>query len=162
MTSSVNSVILSGYLEGDPEYLQTKNGNPMVRFTIDVYESFRSQERDVERTYHVPVAHFGNLPNELMANLRIGSHVTVQGRITSNDYTDKHGVRRSSININASTIDVDLGNANAPNYAQPGYPAPQASYPPQPQQQPQQPQPQQQQGGFFATGPQYDTSGIPF
>lgn len=176
MSYSINTVALSGTVAGQAEASQTKSGNTLLKFVITVTDGFRDPASGElkERVYSVPVVRFGT-PSGLAEMLTDGTHVTIQGKIRASDYTDRNNIPRHSIEIRASTIDVDSAPAQFPQQPQPiaqnaqgGY-APQPSYPQQPQpnypQQPAQaqgyanlPNPTSPDGGLFDDDPQYNVS----
>lgn len=62
---------------------------------------------------YVTVNCWGNLATGASASLTKGDAVVVVGHVHTNEYDDKEGVRRSSVEVNATAVGPDLSRCTA-------------------------------------------------
>ena len=113
MAGSVNKVILIGNLGSDPEVRYLEGGSTVARFNIATSESYtnKSGER-VEQTEWHRIELWDRLAQIAEKYLRKGNSVYIEGRIRSENWTDKEGQQRTGITIRANTMTL-LGGSNA-------------------------------------------------
>lgn len=127
MAGSVNKVILIGNLGSDPEVRYLEGGSTVARFNIATSESYtnKSGER-VEQTEWHRIELWDRLAQIAEKYLRKGNSVFIEGRIRSENWTDKEGQQRTGITIRANNMTL-LGGSNAGGSDAP--PAPMTSQP---------------------------------
>jgi single-strand DNA-binding protein len=113
MAGSVNKVILIGNLGSDPEVRYLEGGSTVARFNIATSESYtnKSGER-VEQTEWHRIELWDRLAQIAEKYLRKGNSVYIEGRIRSENWTDKDGQQRTGITIRANTMTL-LGGSNS-------------------------------------------------
>jgi single-strand DNA-binding protein len=92
---TINRVQLTGNLGGDPEMKSFESGTKVAKFSIATREEFntRSGEKSTKTEWHNITA-WGQLADKIVAEFRKGSFVSVEGRLTTRNFTDKNGVKR--------------------------------------------------------------------
>lgn len=112
MAGSVNKVILIGNLGSDPEVRYLEGGSTVARFNIATSESYtnKSGER-VEQTEWHRIELWDRLAQIAEKYLRKGNSVYIEGRIRSENWTDKEGQQRTGITIRANNMTL-LGGSN--------------------------------------------------
>ncbi|HEV7348893.1 single-stranded DNA-binding protein [Telluribacter sp.] len=105
MAGSVNKVILIGNLGSDPEVRYLEGGSSVARFNIATSESYtnKSGER-VEQTEWHRIELWDRLAQIAEKYLRKGNSVYIEGRIRTENWTDKEGQQRSGVTIRANTM----------------------------------------------------------
>ena len=108
--SSVNKVILVGWLGADPEVRYTPNGQPVATFRIATSERWtdKNGERQERTEWHRIVA-FGKLAEICGEHLKKGRQVYVEGRLQTRSYEDRDGIKRYVTEIAAQDV-VFLGS----------------------------------------------------
>jgi single-strand DNA-binding protein len=108
--ASVSQVILIGNLGRDPETRFTPNGAMNVQFTMATNRRRTDANGQVqENTTWFRVTAWGRLADNLnklaeQNSLHKGSSVFVSGSIEAREYTDRNGVTRTSLDVNAQEI----------------------------------------------------------
>ena len=95
MMTIKNRVQLIGNLGATPEVKDLDNGNKVARFTVatsDIYTN-KKGEKVTETQWHNIVI-WGKLAGVAEKYLEKGSHVVVDGKLTTRNYTDKEGVKK--------------------------------------------------------------------
>jgi single-strand DNA-binding protein len=101
----INKVTLVGNLGRDPEIRHLESGTAVVKFSLATNESYRdkSGEWKTETEWHDIVA-WRQLAERAAKDLRKGSMVYIEGKITHRKWQDKEGQDRYSTEIVASII----------------------------------------------------------
>jgi single-strand DNA-binding protein len=94
--------VLIGHLGKDPEMRYTPDGLAVANFSVAATEKIKGQDR----TEWFRVTAFGKLGEICGQYLSKGKQVYVEGRLQSNEYTDKEGNKRFSLDVVASTIQM--------------------------------------------------------
>jgi single-strand DNA-binding protein len=134
MAGSVNKVILIGNLGSDPEVRYMDGGSSVARFNIATSESYtnKSGER-VEQTEWHRIELWDRLAQIAEKYLRKGNSVYIEGRIRTENWTDKEGQQRTGVTIRANTLTLlgggGGGNAGQGNAESGESPAPAANRP---------------------------------
>jgi single-strand DNA-binding protein len=103
MSNNLNSCSFIGRLGKDPEMRYQANGDAVASFSIAVGWKFK----DKEGAEWVNISAFGKLASEVCAKyLKKGSKILVQGRLKTEQYTDKNGIEKFSTKIIASNIEM--------------------------------------------------------
>ena len=95
----INKVTLVGHLGGDPEIRTLENGSTVGRFSLATNESYKDKEGNWQnKTEWHNVILWRDLA-ERAKQLKKGSTVYVEGKISYRKYTDKDGVEKSLTDI---------------------------------------------------------------
>jgi single-strand DNA-binding protein len=113
MAASVNKVILIGNLGSDPEVRYLESGSAVAKFSIATTESYtnKSGER-VDNTEWHRIELWEGLAKVAEKYLKKGNQVYIEGRIRTDNWTDKEGQQRTGITIRANSMTL-LGGSNA-------------------------------------------------
>lgn len=107
---SVNKVILVGNLGRDAELRYTPGGAAVAKFslaTTEVWNDKAGQRQEKTEWHNIDV--WGKQAETLTEYLRKGKQVYVEGRLQTDEYTDKEGVKRKSTKVRSDKI-VLLGS----------------------------------------------------
>ncbi len=126
--ASVNKVILIGNLGSDPEVRYLESGSAVAKFSIATTEAYtnKSGER-VENTEWHRIELWEGLAKVAEKYLKKGNSVYIEGRLRTDNWTDKEGVQKSGVTIRANSMTLLGGpnngggentNQGSPNYAQ--------------------------------------------
>ena len=107
--SSLNKVILIGYLGKDPEVKYSQGGAPVATFSMATSESWNKDGQRQERTEWHNIVAWNKLADICKQYLSKGRQVYIEGRIQSREYTDRDGNKRRVTEIIASHM-VMLGS----------------------------------------------------
>jgi single-strand DNA-binding protein len=121
----INKVILVGRLGKDPEVRYTPDGTMVTYFTMATDENYKDKNGEkVQKTEWHRIVTFGKLA-EICGNYLVkGKLVFVEGKIRTNSWDDKEGVKRYSTEIVANDMKMldskgqgqTPGKANDTNY----------------------------------------------
>jgi single-strand DNA-binding protein len=102
---SVNKVILVGNLGRDAEVRYTPGGAAVARFSIATTEVWndKSGQRQ-ERTEWHNIDLWGKQAESLSEYLVKGKQVYIEGRLQTDEYTDKDGVKRKSTKVRCERV----------------------------------------------------------
>jgi single-strand DNA-binding protein len=105
MYSVKNRVQLIGNLGSAPEVRSTKTGKKFVRFSLATNESYQNAkgEKVTETQWHNVIA-WDKIAEIAEKNLAKGSEVSVEGKLINNNYTDKSGTKRYSVEVQANKL----------------------------------------------------------
>jgi single-strand DNA-binding protein len=96
--TTVNRTELVGNLGNDPESRFNAAGTLIVTASIAVHSSYKVGEEWKERTDWLRLVAFGEA-GEALCRFGKGERVQVQGRLQSSEYTDREGLKRSSVEL---------------------------------------------------------------
>lgn len=113
MARGVNKVILVGSLGRDPEVRYTSSGAAIANVSIATSESWKDKTtgEKQERTEWHNLTFFGALAGIVEKYLKKGAQVYVEGKLTTEKYTDKAGVEKYATKIIVSDMQM-LGGKN--------------------------------------------------
>jgi single-strand DNA-binding protein len=115
--ASVNKAILLGNLGRDPEMRYSASGDAIASFSIATTETWKDKGgQKQEKTEWHRITAFGKLAEIAGEYLKKGSSVYVEGRIQSNEYTDKEGVEKVSYGVVIDKLQM-LGGKQADSEA---------------------------------------------
>src|SRR5215510_12329625 len=102
---SVNKVILVGNLGRDAELRYTPGGAAVSKFSVATTEVWndKSGQRQ-ERTEWHNIDLWGKQAESLSEYLVKGKQVYVEGRLQTDEYTDKDGVKRKSTRVRSDRV----------------------------------------------------------
>ena len=102
---SFNKVIVVGNLGRDPEMKFTAQGTPVCTFSVATNERRRDkagEQQDVTTWFRVTV--WGRQAETASKYLTKGRSVYVEGRLHVDEWTDKQGKTRFTLEVNASDV----------------------------------------------------------
>ena len=124
--AGVNKVILLGNLGSDPEVRSLPSGQKVASFSIATSESYNNKEGvRVEQTEWHRIELWDNLANIAEQYLHKGDSAYVEGKIRTEEYTDKDGIARKIVKIRGTSLTL-VGSRKDNNQEGGSAPAPQA------------------------------------
>jgi single-strand DNA-binding protein len=109
---SVNKVILVGNLGRDAEVRYTPGGAAVAKFSLATTEVWNDKGgQRQERTEWHNIDLWGKQAESLSEYLVKGKQVYVEGRLQTDEYTDKEGVKRKSTKVRCDRV-VLLGGGS--------------------------------------------------
>jgi len=112
---SFNKIQIVGYLGRDPELRYTPDFTPVVNFSVATTEKRKDmtgEPREITTWFRVTMwGRQAELANDFLSK---GSFVFVEGRMALNEYTDKQGERRTTVDVRASDFQVLNKKEDAP------------------------------------------------
>jgi single-strand DNA-binding protein len=110
--ASVNKVILIGNLGSDPEVRYLESGSAVAKFSIATTEAYTNKNGErVENTEWHRIELWEGLAKVAEKYLKKGNSVYIEGRLRTDNWTDKEGQQRSGVTIRANSMTL-LGGAN--------------------------------------------------
>jgi single-strand DNA-binding protein len=110
---SVNKVILVGNLGRDAELRYTPSGAAVAKFSLATTERWNDKAgHQQERTEWHNIDLWGKQAETLTEYLRKGKQVYVEGRLQTDEYTDKEGNKRKTTRVRCDRV-VLLGGGGA-------------------------------------------------
>ena len=102
MAGSYNAITLIGNLGRDPESRFLPDGTQVASFSVATSERWRDrQQQQQERTTWFRVSAFGKLGETCTQYLHKGSYVYIEGSLSQQEYTDREGNARTSLEVRA-------------------------------------------------------------
>src|SRR5437667_4092721 len=103
----LNKIMLIGNLGKDPEMNDTPSGMAVTKFPLAVsrYKKSNTGERQEETDWFNIVA-WGKRAETCNTYLHKGSKVYIEGRLTQRKYTDKNGLERTSVEVQATDMEM--------------------------------------------------------
>ena len=103
----LNKIMLIGNLGRDPELQVTSDGTPFTRFSLAVSRTYKTNSGEKrEETEWFNVVAWRQLAETCERYLHKGSKVYIEGRVTQRKYTDKNGLERTSVDVNATDMEM--------------------------------------------------------
>jgi single-strand DNA-binding protein len=103
--SSFNKIIIVGHLGRDPELRYTPQGTAVCHFSVATTEKRKDRAGEAQEvTTWFRISLWGRqaeLANQYLAK---GRQVYLEGRLRQEEYTDRDGNRRTSLEVHASDI----------------------------------------------------------
>jgi single-strand DNA-binding protein len=107
---SVNKVILIGNLGRDAEVRYTPSGAAVAKFSVATTEVWNDKAgQRQERTEWHNIDLWGKQAETLQEYLRKGKQIYLEGRLQTDEYTDKEGIKRKSTRVRCDRV-VLLGS----------------------------------------------------
>lgn len=113
--SSFNKIILVGNLGRDPELRYTPQGTPVCSFSMATNEKRRDRNtgENIDKVTWFRVTLWGRQAETASQYLQRGRPVYIEGRLRTEEYTDRDGNKRTSLEINATDMQfISSGNGN--------------------------------------------------
>ncbi len=130
--AGVNKVILIGNLGADPEVRHLENGSVVANFNIATSETYTNKGGErVEQTEWHRIELWDRLAQIAEQYLKKGNQVYIEGRLRTENWTDKEGQPRSRVSIRGNSMTL-LGGPNSGSPAGTSGSAPSAAERPAP------------------------------
>jgi single-strand DNA-binding protein len=103
--ASFNKIIIVGYLGRDPEMRFTPQGTAVCNFSVATTERRKDRNgefQDVTTWFRINV--FGKQAETANQYLSKGRQVYIEGRLRQDEYTDREGQKRTTLEVTASDI----------------------------------------------------------
>lgn len=111
---SFNKIIIVGNLGRDPELRYTPQGQAVCNFSVATSEKKRDKAGDLQEiTTWFRVTLWGKQAENASKYLTKGSPVYVEGRLRIEEWTDRDGQTRQSLEVNGSDMHFISGGARA-------------------------------------------------
>jgi len=115
--ATFNKIILVGNLGADPELRYTPQGTPVSSFNLATNEKRkdRATGESIDITTWFRVTLWGRMAEIAAQYLTRGKPVYIEGRLRVEEYTDREGKPRHSLEVNATDMQFigSNGNGNA-------------------------------------------------
>jgi single-strand DNA-binding protein len=109
-----------GRLTADPDYRQTQQGIPVCKFSIAVDRGYTSKNSGQKETDFINITAWRSTADFVSRYFNKGKPIIVEGSLRNDNYTDKNGIQRYEMHVDASnvyfTISESRNNANAGGY----------------------------------------------
>ena len=130
----MNKIFLQGRLCADPEYKQTASGVSLCHFRLAVERDYRGGDGE-KVTDFINCTAWRGTADFVAKYFGRGQMMLVVGALTSRNYEDKNGQKRTAYEVQADHVYFSGGGekrdaAPAPAAAPPAYPEPTAYSPP--------------------------------
>ena len=103
--ASFNRIIIVGYLGRDPELRYTTQGTPVCDFSVATTERRKDKGGDLQEvTTWFRVSLFGRQAELASQYLMKGKQVYVEGQLSQQEWTDKEGATRTSLEVRGTDI----------------------------------------------------------
>lgn len=112
----VNCAILMGRLTKDPELRTTQNGTSVTSFTVAVDREYVRQGEE-RQTDFINVVAWRQTAEFVSRYFRKGSMIAVQGSIQTRNYEDRHGNKRTAVEVIADKVSFCGSKAESGNSA---------------------------------------------
>ena len=96
----VNHMVLQGRLTRDPELRQTNAGVPVCSFTVAWSEKYKEQETKL----FLSCTAWRGTAEMVSRHFYKGREITVEGKLSTREWNDKEGNRRTSIEMVADRV----------------------------------------------------------
>ena len=119
----INSVVLMGRLTYDPELRTTPNGISVVRIQLACDRNFQRSGEERKADF-IDVTAWRQTAEFISRYFRKGSMIAVEGSIQTENFTDKDGNNRKSVQVVANNVSfcgskAESGTASNPAFSQP-------------------------------------------
>lgn len=100
MSTLRNSVRLIGHLGGNPEVREIANGKKVARFSLATNETYKDQsgKKVTETQWHNLIA-WNKTADICEKYLVKGKEIAIEGKLTSRNWEDKDGIKRTTTEI---------------------------------------------------------------
>ena len=103
---TINAVTISGNLGKPAEVRTTRNGHSLATFSVAVNMSTKTAEGWSTKTNWIPVVWYGDEAADHAPRLGKGQPVIVYGRLNMNEWDDKNGNHRQTLELVAEHVAV--------------------------------------------------------
>ena len=99
----INSVVLMGRLTYEPELRSTPNGVAVIHFQIVCDRRFKSNEEENKADF-IDITAWRQTAEFISRYFHKGSMIAVEGSIQTDNFTDKDGNKRKSVQVVANNV----------------------------------------------------------
>lgn len=110
----LNTAILMGRLTKDPELRTTQSGTSVTSFTVAVDRDYVRQGEE-RQTDFINVVAWRQTAEFVSRYFQKGSMIAVQGSIQTRNYEDKHGNKRTAVDVVADKVSFCGSKAESGN-----------------------------------------------
>jgi single-strand DNA-binding protein len=129
--ASFNKITIVGYLGRDPELRYTADGTPVCNFSVATTERRKGKSGDMQEiTTWFRVNLWRRQAEVANQYLTKGRQVYIEGRLTQNEYQDRDGNTRTSLEVQATDIQFIGSRSDDPSSDMRREPPARASRPP--------------------------------
>lgn len=103
--ASFNKVVIVGYLGRDPEIRYLPDGTAVCNFSVATTEKKKDrsgESQDITTWFRINV--WGRQAEAANQYLSKGRQVYVEGKLSQQEYTDKDGNRKTSLDVRATDV----------------------------------------------------------
>ncbi len=103
--ASFNKIVIVGYLGRDPEIRYLPDGTAVCNFSVATTEKKKDrsgESQDITTWFRINV--WGRQAEAANQYLSKGRQVYIEGRLSQQEYTDKDGNRRTTLDIRATDV----------------------------------------------------------
>ena len=111
----LNNVTLAGRMTADPELRYTAQNTAVCSFTLAVERDIKSDGE--KQTDFIDCVIFGKSAETFAKYVHKGDMVIVQGRLQTNLYTDKNGVKKKATTITVEGFDFCVNKSEGTSEA---------------------------------------------
>ena len=97
----INSVVLMGRLTYEPELKSSQSGISVIRFQMAVDRNYQPQGQDRQADF-IDVVAWRQTAEFISRYFHKGSMIAVEGSIQTNNFTDRDGNKRKSVEVVAN------------------------------------------------------------
>lgn len=121
--SGINKVIIVGRLGQDPEIRNIPDGTSVVNFSVATSDEWTDKNTGgkKEKTEWHKIVAWGRLAEICAQYLSKGKQVYIEGRIQTEEWQDKEGIKRYTTKIIASTMQMLGSKSDAGTQCMPPY-----------------------------------------
>ena len=103
--ATFNKITIVGYLGRDPETRFTSEGSAVCNFSVATTEKRKDKAGDIQEvTTWFSVVLFGRQAEVAGEYLAKGSHVYLEGVLSLQEWTDREGATRTTLNVRGTDI----------------------------------------------------------
>lgn len=103
--ASFNKIFIVGYLGADPQIRYTPQGQAVCNFSIATTERKKDNTGEFQDlTTWFKITLWGRQAEVANQYLSKGKQVYVEGRLRQTEYTDREGMKRTTLEVNATDI----------------------------------------------------------
>jgi single-strand DNA-binding protein len=103
--ASFNRIMIVGYLGRDPEIRYTPQGQAVCNFSIATTERRKDNTGELQDlTTWFKITVWGRQAEVANQYLSKGKQVYVEGRLRQTEYTDREGMKRTTLEVNATDV----------------------------------------------------------
>jgi len=116
--ASFNKITIVGHLGKDPEIRYLTDGTAVCNFSVATTEKRKDRSGEMqETTLWFRVSVWGKQADAANQYLSKGRQVYIEGRLSQQEYTDKDGNRRTSLEVRATDVQFlgSRGDEGAPS-----------------------------------------------
>ena len=110
---SINKVVISGNIGGEPVLRQTAGGNQVLSFSVAVNDRYKDESGEwKDRPNWVGCTMFGNRAASVARFLAKGSKVAIEGKLRWSQWETQDGSKRSKLEVVVDELEFMSRNEN--------------------------------------------------